>query len=108
MPNRVASAPLTVTPPVTDNPSRQRFELSVQGAEAFIDYLRDGNILTLTYAQVPGHLRGSGVGTMLVKGALQIVRQRHQTVVPQCSFVAAYMARHPETHDLLAAHCQKR
>ncbi len=87
---------------VTDNPSRQRFELAVPGGEAFIDYRRDGNILTLTYAQVPVSLRGSGIGAALVSGALQIVRQRHETVIPQCSFVAAYMARHPHTQDLLA------
>lgn len=99
---------MTVDTGVTDNQSRQRFELAVPDGEAFIDYRRDGNILTLTYAQVPAHLRGNGIGALLVSGALQLVRQRHETVIPQCSFVANYMARHPHTQDLLAERPEAR
>ena len=33
---------------------------------------------------------------------LVLVRQRGEKVVPQCSFVAVYIAGHPEVQDLLA------
>jgi predicted GNAT family acetyltransferase len=92
-----------MTDPVRDDPARQRFELEAGGDLAFIDYLRDGRIVIMTHAEVPLALRGGGVGSALVKGALALVRERDEKVVPLCSFVAQYMRRHPETRDLLAA-----
>jgi uncharacterized protein len=84
-----------------DDPARQRFELEVEGDSAFIDYRRDGRIVTMTYAEVPSALRGRGIGAVLVEGALALVRARGERVIPRCSFVAHYMRRHPEVHDLL-------
>ena len=93
---------------VNDNPTRQRFELDVTGGTAFIDYRRNGAVVTFAYAEVPGNLRGGGVGAALVKGALALVRARGERVVPQCSYVAAYIARHPEEQDLLAGRADAR
>ncbi|MGA8095435.1 MAG: GNAT family N-acetyltransferase [Steroidobacteraceae bacterium] len=91
-----------MTDTVRDDSVRQRFELEVAGALAFVDYLRDGRALLLTHAEVPPALRGAGVGSVLVKGILTLVRERGEKVVPLCAFVAQYMQRHPETRDLLA------
>lgn len=87
---------------VHDDPGRRRYELQVAGALAFIDYRRDGRIVSMTYAEVPAAVRGGGVGSRLVEGALALVRARGEKVVPLCSFVAHYIRRHPEHHDLLA------
>ena len=92
-----------MTDTVRDDPARRRFELEVDGQLAFVDYRRDGSKLLLTHAEVPAALRGGGVGSALVKGTLALVRERGEKVVPLCSFVAHYMQRHPEVHDLLAA-----
>ena len=91
-----------MTDTVRDDSARQRFELEVGDALAFVDYRRDGRTLLLTHAEVPPALRGGGVGSALVKGTLALVRQRGEKVVPLCSFVANYMERHPEVQDLLA------
>ena len=91
-----------MTNPVRDAPARQRYELEVAGAMAFIDYRRNGHIVSMTYAEVPASLRGGGVGSRLVEGALALVRERGEKVVPLCSFVAHHIRRHPEHHDLLA------
>jgi uncharacterized protein len=91
-----------MTDSVRDDSARRRFELEVSGAFAFIDYRRDGGKLLLTHAEVPLALRGLGVGSALVKGTLDLVRQRGEKVVPLCSFVAHYMEAHPEVQDLLA------
>ena len=91
-----------MTNTVRDDSARQRYELQVEGAVAFISYRRDGRIVSMTYAEVPAALRGAGVGSRLVEGALALVRERGEQVVPLCSFVAHYMQRHPEHHDLLA------
>lgn len=88
---------------VRDNPERRCYELEVDGGVALIDYRRDGGVVTMTHAEVPRALRGGGVGSELVRGALALVRQRGEKVVPLCRFVEHYMRRHPEVHDLLAA-----
>jgi predicted GNAT family acetyltransferase len=87
---------------VRDDPARQRYELAVGDELAFIDYRRAGRIVTMTHAEVPLALRGGGVGSALVKGALGLVRERGEKVVPLCPFVEHYMRRHPEVHDLIA------
>jgi predicted GNAT family acetyltransferase len=87
---------------VTDNSSRERFELNLNGAVAYLDYQRDGNVLTLIYAHVPTDLRASGIGSALVQGALAIMRARGEKVIARCSFVAVHIARHPDEQDLLA------
>lgn len=91
-----------MTMTVRDDPVRRRYELVVGDGLAFIDYRRDGRVITMTHAEVPREFRGGGVGAALVAGALALVRERGEKVVPRCPFVAHYMRRHPEVHDLLA------
>ena len=87
---------------VRDDSARRRYELEVGDALAFIDYMRDGGNVIMTHAEVPPALRGGGIGSALVRGALALVRERGEKVVPLCPFVAQYIRRHPETRDLLA------
>lgn len=87
---------------VRDVPGRQRYELDAGDACAFIDYRRAGRTVTMTHAEVPAALRGRGIGSVLVAGALALVRERGEKVVPLCPFIGHYMRRHPDVHDLLA------
>jgi predicted GNAT family acetyltransferase len=87
---------------VIDNPARSRYELNLDGALAFINYRRQQGVVTLTHAEVPAHLNGRGIGSALVKGALERVRAQGEQVVPVCSFIRIYLHRHPEYADLLA------
>ncbi|HEX4267498.1 MAG TPA: GNAT family N-acetyltransferase [Steroidobacteraceae bacterium] len=91
-----------MTETVRDDSARQRYELEVEGGSAFIDYVRGDRKVIMTHAEVPIALRGGGIGSALVQGALALVRARGDKVVPHCPFVAQYMRRHPETLDLLA------
>lgn len=88
--------------PVRDNVERQRFELETAGQIAFIDYRRQGSVVIMNHAEVPAALNGRGIGSTLVKEALELVRSRNETVVPVCSFIVAYIRRHPEYQSLLA------
>jgi len=50
---------------------------------------------------VPKELSGRGIGSQLVKGALDDVRARHLRIVAQCPFVTSYIGKHPDYSDLL-------
>jgi predicted GNAT family acetyltransferase len=87
---------------VSDNTQLHRFELAAEGQIAFIDYRRSGNVVTMIHTEVPVALNGHGIGSALAKGALELVRQRNETVVPQCSFIRSYIERHPDYEELVA------
>lgn len=88
---------------VIDNTATHRFEMAVDGHTAFVAYRRDGAVISLDHAEVPRALEGRGVGSALVRATLDAVRGQGLTVVPRCSFVAAFIRRHPDYADLLAA-----
>jgi predicted GNAT family acetyltransferase len=87
-------------PPVQDSPQRNRFEMRFNSAIAYIDYRRANGVLTLLFASVPSHLSGRGVGSALVRGALELVAAEPAKVIPVCSFVAHFIRRHPEFQHL--------
>jgi uncharacterized protein len=85
---------------LTDNVERSRFEFGAHGASGFIDYRRSGTTLFLNHAEVPAALAGHGVGTQMVTEALELIRRRGERIVPVCSFVEAFVRRHPAYADL--------
>ena len=85
-----------MTGTLTDNVARSRFEMQLEGCTAFIDYRRSGNTLYLDHAEVPAALGGHGVGTRMVRATLELLRERGERAVPVCSFVQAFVRRHPE------------
>jgi len=54
-----------------------------------------------TNTEVPPALEGRGIAGAMVKAALAHCAGRGLRVEPACSYVRAYMKRHPDTHDLL-------
>lgn len=86
---------------VTHQPQLQRFEARFGALRAECSYRRSGDLLVLHHTEVPPALQGRGVAAGLVAAALAWAREQGLRVRPNCSYVAAYMRRHPETHDLL-------
>jgi predicted GNAT family acetyltransferase len=86
---------------VHDDPERRRFELDDDGHRAFVESRRSDGIITMTHTEVPKPLEGRGVGSMLVRGALDLTRQRGLKVLPRCPFVKAFIERHVEYTDLV-------
>ncbi|MFD0787524.1 GNAT family N-acetyltransferase [Micromonospora azadirachtae] len=88
---------------VKDNPAKRRFEILVDGALAgFAAYDQpQGEVLVFTHTVVDPRYRDMGVGSELVRRALDHVRARGGRAVPRCSFVAAFIDRHPEYATLV-------
>lgn len=87
---------------IQDNPAKSRFEYVSQGEKAIAAYILSGDVITFTHTLVPEALQGQGLAKQLVETGLASARARGLKVIPQCPVFAAYMRKHPETHDLLA------
>jgi uncharacterized protein len=89
-------------PTVTDAPDHSRYEIRdgdrLLGQAA---YQRRGSQVVFTHTEVDDSAEYSGLGSRLVRSALDDVRARGETVVPMCSFVAGWIQRHPEYQDLV-------
>ena len=87
---------------IRDNPSKHRFEADLgDGSLAVAQYdLLPGKI-AFTHTEVPPAHERKGVGSALIRYALQAARERGLKVVPICPFFAAYIRKHPEVQDLL-------
>ncbi len=86
---------------VKHNPAASRFEAIVDGHLAVADYvLQDGRML-FTHTFVPPELRGRCLAEKLVRAGLEQARAEGWRVVPRCSYVAAFIQRHPVFQDLL-------
>jgi predicted GNAT family acetyltransferase len=89
---------------VTDNPSENRFEIRVDGkVPGYVAYWSDDDKVTLTHTEVDSAYEGQGLGSVLVRGTLDQLRERGVAVVPQCPFVRRFLQRHPDYLDLVSA-----
>jgi uncharacterized protein len=90
-------------PRVTDNPRASRYELWLGTTRAgFIEYRAEPGRVLLVHTEVDPAFEGQGLGERLVAGALEDLRARGLKLVPRCSFVRAYLRRHPDQDDLVA------
>jgi uncharacterized protein len=87
---------------VRDNKTLHRFELDVEGATAFANYRQTPQAVIITHTETPRALRGRGIASELVKGALEMIRADGRKVVAGCGFVVDYLDKHPEYADLMA------
>jgi predicted GNAT family acetyltransferase len=89
-------------PTVTDVPEADRYEIRdgdrVLGLAA---YHRRGDTVVFTHTEVDPDAGQSGLGSTLVRAALDDVRARGGRVVAQCSFVRGWIERHPDYADLV-------
>jgi predicted GNAT family acetyltransferase len=87
---------------VRDNKALSRFEMDVEGAVAFANYRLTPQAVIITHTETPRTLRGRGIASELVKGALDLIRADGRKVIAGCGFVVDYLYKHPEFADLSA------
>lgn len=94
----MTAAPLTVR----DNPDRGRFEIDLgDGSLAIAEYTLPAGKIMFTHTEVPEAHEGKGIGTTLIRYALDAARERGLKVIPICPFFAAYMQKNADVQDLL-------
>ena len=86
---------------VVNNKAHHRYELVVDGHLAATYYKLADDVITFIHTEVPPELGGKGVGSRLVKGALDQVRAEGLKVIAQCPFVKAWIDKHSDYADLL-------
>ena len=79
----------------------QCFELKLEGYRCVLDYTLNNRVMTVTHTGVPKALGGRGLAAEITKFALDYAQSQGWQVIPQCSYVAAYMKKHPEYTPLL-------
>lgn len=92
---------------VRHNEAASRFEAIVEGQLCRADYRResgpDGDVLRIFHTEVPVALEGRGIAATIVRAAFDFAQRHGLRIYPACSYVRAYVRRHPETKALLAA-----
>ncbi len=87
---------------VTNAPEAKRYEARVDGALAAVaDYIPTDELVAFTHTEVLPAFEGKGVGSVLVREALDDVRRRELAVLAVCPFVSGWVQRHADYADLL-------
>jgi uncharacterized protein len=86
---------------VINNKDARRFEVSLNGKVAMIQYLLTNHLIVFTHTEVPSEFEGMGIAGKMAKTALDYAREAGIQVQPLCPFIAAYIRRHPEYQDLV-------
>ena len=81
---------------VRHNEAASRYELDTPNGLAIAIYREQAGSRVFTHTEVPPADEGHGFGAQLVKAALDDTKAHGFRIVPACSFVVAYVRRHPE------------
>jgi hypothetical protein len=88
---------------VADHPDAERYEIAVDGERAgFVTYRLAPGVITFLHAEVDPAREREGVGSRLVRDALDDARARGLMVRPLCPFVAWFIETHAEYQALVA------
>ena len=89
---------------VSDNRGASRFELHLDAElVGFAEYRPAGDSVIIAHTEIAEGHEGEGLGGVLVRAALERIRESGKTVIPTCPFTAAYIRRHPEFVELVAS-----
>jgi predicted GNAT family acetyltransferase len=97
------SAAPTTTLTTSNNTELSRIDAHVDGAlVGFAAYeVCDDGTYTFHHTEVFEGNEGRGFGQQLAEGVVGFAREQGIKIHPTCSFLAAYLRKHPEQQDLL-------
>lgn len=94
---------------VKDDSKNHRYVLEVngKGAGLAVYHVRAGKHL-FVHTEINDDFVGRGLGSKLVRYALDDVREKQGSVVAICPFFASFISRHPEYEDLVDVELTER
>lgn len=84
---------------VADRPDSNRFVALTDDDEVagLIDYERRDEAVVLVHTEV--EVQGQGVGSLLVRGTFDLMRERGVPVIVECPFIQRFLSRHEGEYD---------
>ena len=86
---------------ISNNQGLSRFEVSLPEGIGFLRYRIEPDTMHLLYVEVPREAWGHGIAAELSYAALEFAKARALKVIPVCSYVVAYLRRHPEYSEMV-------
>ncbi len=83
------------------NEAECQYEYHIEGHLARVVYEDQDGVLHLTHTFVPKELGGRGIAGALVKDVMEDIEKRSLRMKPGCSYIVAYVEKHPEHEKLL-------
>jgi predicted GNAT family acetyltransferase len=85
-----------------------RFEALIDGHKpGFVEYYAFSHVVIVVHTEIDPRWEGRGLGSALVRQALDYFRAENRSVVPVCGFFAHQLRRHPEYADLVSFQCRR-
>lgn len=85
-----------------DNKEKKQYEFHIGEYMPKIEYIKsETGEIYLTHTEVPVALEGQGIGSQLIKKALEDIKSQGLRLVPLCPFVAGYIQKHPEWRSIV-------
>ena len=91
---------------VIHNEEEKQFEVDLVKKKAFLEYAIKKDRIIFLHTEVPGEFSGQGIAGKMAREALEFAKEKGYSVSTICSYIAAYLQRHPEYQDLVRGHQQ--
>jgi predicted GNAT family acetyltransferase len=79
-----------------------RFVIYSGGNEVYVEYLPGDKVLNLNHTFTHPELRGKGLAAQVVRAALEYAKENDLKIIPGCSYVQSFLAKHDEYKELVA------
>ena len=87
---------------VRHDPDGRRFTIALDGQDiGFAEYVMKGGRYLFVHTEIDPEFGGRGLGTILARDAMDVVRQERAHIVPLCPFIAHWIDEHPDYADLV-------
>jgi uncharacterized protein len=84
---------------VVNEPDHERYAITADGALAgFTQYRKRPDLIAFVHTEINPRFEGRGLGSTLIRFALDDARARGLAVLPFCPFVNAYISKHPDEY----------
>jgi len=80
----------------------KRFVIYKDGKEVFVEYMSKEGELNLYHTHTDPELRGQGLAAQVVRAALEYSKENNLKIIPTCSYVQSFLAKHAEYKSLVA------